>query len=205
MSTPRPASPSAVRGRQRGSGSFGGISAEGNKSELAVSFGGAEWQHDGTSISASIDRPQAGRGERWRAAAVAMVAVVAVLYPLGRSLTRDSFPLSNYPMFTHNPGGVTGFQRAVGITADGGEVILSPQIVGGTVEVIHAAQTIATALREGRGAGLCAEIAGRVAGSGSPAVEVLVVTDRFDIVDGLRAEVPRPIDRAVHATCEVPR
>ena len=156
-----------------------------------------------TVTSAPIGRPQPGRGERWRAVSLVVVAVVAVLYPLGRSLTHDSFPLSNYPMFTHNPRAVAGFQRAVGVAADGDEVVLSPQLAGGTVEVIHAAQTIATALRQGRGAELCAEIAARVAESGSPAVEVLVVTDRFDIIDGLRAEDPLAVDRDVHAACEV--
>ena len=130
--------------------------------------------------------------------------MVAVLYPLGRVLTRDSFPLSNYPMFTHNPKNVTGFQRAIGITADGDEVVLSPELAGGTVEVIHAAQTIATALRQGRADDLCAEIAERVSQSASPAVEVLVVTDRFDIIDGLRQDDPRSVERDVHVTCEVP-
>ncbi len=157
-----------------------------------------------SSTSTPIDRQKAGRDERWRAASVAVVAVVAVLFPLARGLTRDSFPLSNYPMFTHNPRDLTGFQRALGVTAGGEEVVLSPQLAGGTVEVIHAAQTIATALRQGRGAELCAEIAARVAESGSPAVEVLVVTDRFDIIDGLRADDPQAVDRDVHVACEVP-
>lgn len=158
----------------------------------------------GTATSAPTDRQQASQPERWRAVAVAVVAVVAVLYPLTRVLTRDSFPLSNFPMFTHDPNDVTGFQRAIGVTADGTEVVLSPQLAGGTVEVIHAAQTIATALRRGLGDELCVEIAERVAGSGSPAIEVLVVTDRFDIIDGLRTDDPQPIDRDVHVTCEVP-
>ena len=45
---------------------------------------------------------------------MAVVAVLAVLWPLGRSLSHDSFPLSNYPMFTHDPARTTGFVRAVG-------------------------------------------------------------------------------------------
>ena len=34
--------------------------------------------------------------------------------------------------------------------------------------------------------------------------EVVVVTERFDIVAGLRADDPEPVDRAIHARCEVP-
>jgi hypothetical protein len=155
-------------------------------------------------MSAPLGRLRAGRGERWRAVSVAVVAVVAVLLPLRRSLVHDSFPLSNYPMFTHNPGAVGGFQRAVGVTVDGDEVILSPVLIGGTVEVIHAAQTVSDALRDGRVADLCAEIAERVAGSRDDVVEVLVVTDRFDVIAGLRADDPQPVNRDVHAICEVP-
>ena len=108
-------------------------------------------------------------------------------------------------MFTHNPGDTTGIERAVGLTAAGDELRLSPELSGGTVEVIHAAQTLTNAVRRGEAAELCAEIAGRVAGSDLvEVVEVVVATDRFEIVDGLRSDDPQPVDRVVHARCEVP-
>ncbi|HET9548463.1 MAG TPA: hypothetical protein VFO97_11525, partial [Desertimonas sp.] len=68
-----------------------------------------------------------------------------------------------------------------------------------------AAQTIVDAIRGGVADELCAEIAGRVAESGdADIVEVVVVTERFDIVAGLRADDPQPVDRRVHARCAVP-
>jgi hypothetical protein len=150
--------------------------------------------------------PPAGSREFVRAGIVAGVAVLAVLSPLGRTRRQDdSFPLSNYPMFTHNPNDTTGIERAVGLTADGDEVRLSPELSGGTVEVIHAAQTLTNAVRRGEAAELCVEIAGRVAASGLTEVaEVVVTTDRFEIVEGLRSDDPQPVERVVHARCEVP-
>src|SRR3990170_2002557 len=149
----------------------------------------------------------ASRRERLRAGIVAGVAVLAVLSPLGRTRrVDDSFPLSNYPMFTHNPGETTGIERAVGLSEAGVEVRLSPELSGGTVEVIHAAQTLTNAVRRGEAGELCAEIAERVAGSdSSEVVEVVVATDRFAIVAGLREDDPQPVERVVHARCEVPR
>ena len=149
--------------------------------------------------------PTAGSREFVRAGIVAGVAVLAVLSPLGRTRRQDdSFPLSNYPMFTHNPRDTTGIERAVGITAGGAEVRLSPELSGGTVEVIHAAQTLTNAVRRGEADELCAEIAGRVAESDlTGVVEVVVTTDRFEIVDGLRSDDPQPVERVVHARCEV--
>lgn len=137
--------------------------------------------------------------------AVTVAAVIAVLLPLGRSFERDSFPLSNYPMFTHDPAAVSGFVRAIGVTADGTDVVLSPELTGGTVEVVHAAQTLTTALRQGRADELCVEIADRVAASGRDLVHVLIVTDRYDIVDAMRSDQPEPVGRDEHVACAVPR
>lgn len=149
----------------------------------------------------------ASRRERVRAGIVAGVAVLAVMSPLGRTRRQDdSFPLSNYPMFTHNPSDTTGIERAVGLTVDNSELRLSPELAGGTVEVIHAAQTLTNAVRRGEAGALCVEIADRVASSDlTEVVEVLVVTDRFAIVEGLRSDDPQPVTRDEHARCEVPR
>jgi hypothetical protein len=142
------------------------------------------------------------RAERVRAALLGVVAVGAVLVPLTRDLRHDSFPLSNYPMFTARRPQVTTFERAIGVAADGTERVLSPEQTGGTVEVIHAAQTIYDAIQGGYAGDLCAEIAGRIDVDDHVAA-VLVVTERFEIVRALRADDPEPVDREVHARCEV--
>jgi hypothetical protein len=143
--------------------------------------------------------------ERVRAAFVGIVAVGAVLVPLWRDVSHDSLPLSNYPMFTARRSQVTSIQRAIGIAADGSEHVLAPELTGGTVEVIQAAQTIFDAVHAGKAADLCTEIAGRVADSGDEDMaEVIVVTERFDVIAALRAADAEPIERKVHARCEVP-
>jgi hypothetical protein len=143
--------------------------------------------------------------ERVRAAFVGIVAVGAVLVPLWRDLRHDSLPLSNYPMFTARRSQVTSIERAIGIADDGSEHVLGPELTGGTVEVIQAAQTIFDAVHAGSAADLCVEIAGRVADSGeNNTAEVIVVTERFDVIAALRATDAEPVERKVHARCAVP-
>ena len=155
---------------------------------------------------ASMPEKRGPRAEQLRAALVGIVAVGAVLVPLGRDLGDDSLPLSNYPMFTARRSQVTSIERAIGVAPDGTEHVLSPELTGGTVEVIHAAQTIVDAIRAGSADELCAEIAKRVAESGdADTAEVLVVTERFDIVAALDDDDPEPVDRRLHARCEVKR
>jgi hypothetical protein len=146
------------------------------------------------------------RAEQLRAALVGIVAVGAVLVPLGRDLGEDSLPLSNYPMFTARRSQVTSIERAIGVAPDGTEHVLSPELTGGTVEVIHAAQTIVDAIRAGSAEVLCAEIAGRVADSDDEGIaEVVVVRERFDVVSALDDNDPQAVDRDVYARCEVER
>jgi hypothetical protein len=142
--------------------------------------------------------------ERLRAAIVGIVAVGAVLVPLSRDLGADSLPLSNYPMFTAERSQVTSIERAIGVAPDGTEHVLSPELTGGTVEVIHAAQTIVDAIRAGEAEDLCAEIAGRVASNDEGIAEVIVVRERFDVVVALDDDDPEPVNRRVHARCAVP-
>ena len=131
-----------------------------------------------------------------RAALVGIVAVGAVLVPLGRDLGDDSLPLSNYPMFTARRSQVTSIERAIGVAPMAASMCSSPSCTGGTVEVIHAAQTIVDAIRAGSAGELCAEIAERVAESGDDdTTEVIVVTERFDIVTASGDDDPEPVDR----------
>jgi hypothetical protein len=150
------------------------------------------------------DRGSRPRAEPLRAALVGIVAVGAVLVPLGRDLGADSLPLSNYPMFTARRSQVTSIERVIGLAPDGSEHILSPELTGGTVEVIHAAQTIVDAIRAGSADELCAEIAARVADSNDERIaEVIVVRERFDVVTALDNDDPEPVDREIHAVCAV--
>jgi hypothetical protein len=153
---------------------------------------------------ASMPGDRQWRAERLRAAIVGVVAVGAVLVPLSRELGADSLPLSNYPMFTARRSQVTSIERVIGVAPDGTERVLSPELTGGTVEVIHAAQTIVDAIRLGEADELCAEIAWRLADSSNDGIaEVIVVRERFDVVAALDDDHPEPVAREVHATCEV--
>lgn len=131
------------------------------------------------------------------------VTVLAALWPLARGLRHDSFPLSNYPMFTSYQPEVTSFVRAIGVAADGAEDVLPPQLSGGTVEVIHANRTLNRALRDGRADEMCAEIADRVERVRPELVTVLIVTETYDVIDALRADRPEPTQRTVRAECPV--
>jgi len=150
-----------------------------------------------------VDAVTVTRATTVRAVLVGVVAVAATLLPLLRSEAHDSFPLSNYPMFTSDQPAVTPFVRAIGVTATGDEEVLPPELAGGTVEVIHANRTLGRAVREGRAAEMCAEIAARVQRSRPDVARVLVVTERYDAVDALRADRPTAVSRAVHADCAV--
>lgn len=138
------------------------------------------------------------------ATAVSVLAVLAVLSPALHE--RDSYPLSTYPMFSHDRGRVATIDTAVGVHADGTWERLNPNLVAGGIEVIHAAVTVTESVRRGDTPALCAEIAARVASSSArrDVVAVEVVSETHDVVtwfDGPDV----PLSRTVHATCEVAR
>ena len=130
------------------------------------------------------------------------MVVVTGLVPV--ALDRDSFPLSTFPMFSSRRTSTERVDTAVAVLADGSVRRLSPERIGGTDEVILAGATVSRAVASGGAAGLCAEIAARVAAGGpSGAVRVEVVSETFDAVawyDGRRD----PLARTVHADCRVP-
>ena len=142
-----------------------------------------------------------GSGERWRAGLVAVAAVGLVVWPIARPRADDSFPLSNYPMFTADKPRQMTFFQAVGVAADGGQASLSAELVGGTVEVVQAARAMSTADRNGTLDALCRDIAGRTADARPEVVEVRIARQRYDVVDALRADHPRPLASTVVATC----
>ena len=128
---------------------------------------------------------------------VAMVLVT--IWPATTSPPRDSFPLSNYPMFASDRPTTARFDTVVVVGADGSLQRLSPHTIGGTDQVIQAAATVRQAIRAGEADELCAEVAGRV----TAARRVEVVTETYDTVAWFDGD-EIPIARDVHAACAVP-
>lgn len=146
---------------------------------------------------------------RWSSAVwpviVSVVTVAAVLSPLARTPPTDSFPLSNYPMFSHNREPVTDIALAVGVSASGTTTSLSPELISGTVEVIVAGSILKQAVRAGieESASLCRTIAERVATAnegGAIAVEIRV--ERYDAVAWFAGD-HTPEKVTVVAACDV--
>ncbi len=138
------------------------------------------------------------------AIAVSVAFAAAVLSPLVRSPPRDSYPLSNYPMFSGRLDPVNDVRTAVGRDAAGERELLSPLLISGSDEAMMAVQTVGDAVAAGEAEALCRAIAARVAGSSRrhlAAVEV--VTERHHAVDYFRG-AREPLGAEVHARCEVP-
>lgn len=108
--------------------------------------------------------PTRGRWTRPWGAAVSVVALLAVAWPLGREPVReDDFPLSTYPMFApRRKDARVVLDYAIAVGADERRVHLSPFLVG-TSEPMQAMMTINRAVSRGHGAALCGEIARRLA------------------------------------------
>jgi len=142
---------------------------------------------------------------RYAGIAVIVAVALVVASPALRASPRDGFPLSNYPMFATDVGREARIDTAVGLRADGSVERLTPGLVTGTDEVILAASTVTNAVAGGpaAAAGLCTEIAGRVAASRSDVVQVRLATETYDAVDYFDGQrTPASVD--VHATCPVP-
>lgn len=134
------------------------------------------------------------------AATIAVVVVAGLATPLVTG--QDSFPVSDYPMFSQPRAAETTVGFAVALDGAGGEDRLPPEMVGGTSEVVHAAETIRQADRRDDLDGLCGEIAARVADRDGDAVGIEIRRDTYDVVgwfDGRRD----PLEREVLASCPV--
>src|SRR5687767_13889389 len=70
-----------------------------------------------------------------------VVALSLVLWPAWRG--KDSFPLSNFPMFSYGrPDPHMTLSQVLGVRANGSRVPLPPKITCGNVEVLQAKVTI---------------------------------------------------------------
>lgn len=129
-----------------------------------------------------------------------LAMVVAMVWPIATSPARDSFPLSNYPMFATDRPTEASFSTVIEVDADGSTRRLSPRTIGGTDQVIQAAATVAQAVRLDETDQLCREILDRV----ERAARLEVVTEIYDTIDWFDGD-ETPIRRTVHTTCGGPR
>ena len=138
--------------------------------------------------------------QRWAVGSTLLVAVL--LWPLVAG--RDSFPLSNYPMFSGERDTHAKIAHVIGRRADGSGAPLSPWMLG-SPEIMQAVQIARNAVKKPeRAADLCAAVAERVAQNAEARefVAIEVRTDEFDAVaywSGDRA----PRSSRIHARCEV--
>jgi len=143
---------------------------------------------------------------RVRAYVVGAVIVLLVAWPFTWGAHHDSFPLSNYPMFSFPRHRVEALSSVV-VQMPSGEIKrLSSQLISGSSETTLASVTVTNAINSGDGGTdeLCKTVAQRLEGKPDLAGgEVLVVTERWDVVDYLQGgRVPE--DRTIHARCPVP-
>lgn len=133
-----------------------------------------------------------------------MVLAMVVAWPALRRPPTDGFPLSTYPMFATDRGREARVATAVGLTAHGERVRLSPELLAGTDEPMIAVGAARDAVSDaGSPETWCAEVARRVA-AGRPGVERIdVVVEEHDAVAHF-ADDADPLAVDVRATCDVP-
>jgi len=136
--------------------------------------------------------------------AVALLAVGAVLWPL-RPGTRDSFPLSSYPMFAQSRGTPTLF--AVVATTAAGEERSIPAALVASGEVLQTKVLIQRTVERGPAAmgELCQRTAAKLApNADTELAHVDVVRRRYDPI-GYFVSGPEPIERELLFRCPIRR
>jgi hypothetical protein len=103
-------------------------------------------------------------------------------------------------MFTFERGAVVDLDTAV-LVDEEGRHRLSPEVVGGSAEIVSAAVAVDRAIASGPAAlaRFCVGVAERVGRPGT----IEVVTERHDAIALLRHGA-EPLSVAVHERCEVP-
>ena len=147
--------------------------------------------------------PRAGR-RPWRRWALTAAVVGVIAAPMLHPGQPDGFPLSTYPMFAAGRGRDVTVATAVGVDNAGVAYRLDPVAIGGTGEVMQAAETVGIAVRAGEPelGRLCAEIASRLPGD-AEYVAVEIRTESHDAVAWFDGD-HQPAASITHVRCEVP-
>lgn len=144
-------------------------------------------------------------GQRCLAYLVGLGLPLAVLSPIW-SGAPDSFPLSTYPMFAR-PRGQPTLHTLVGLSADGSERRMPPELVG-SKEVLQAKVLIQRSVAEGPGAmsQLCEATALRAADASEfrDLWALAIVARRYDPVDYF-VKGPVPLEEETLLRCDMPR
>jgi hypothetical protein len=150
----------------------------------------------------------------WREKAFAVSLGLGVLFavasPAFRDPPRDSFPLSDYPMFSRGrPDTGLVVVQALSVTADGVRAPLPPRVSAATYEVLQSMVVLERAVQGGRASAhaYCETTAERVRDASGELGDVALVelaTSRFDVIHYFDV-APEPLAREVHARCVVPR
>lgn len=140
---------------------------------------------------------------------VSVVVLAAVAWPAFRDPPRDSFPLSNYPMFSRaRPDPIITLTNVTAVHADGGRTPLTPGQATGNDEVLQAMVLIRGAARSPapRRQAFCETAARRLVegGDAEGVVAVEIATVRHDSLAYFR-DGYEPLARRVHHRCEVAR
>lgn len=145
---------------------------------------------------------------RVRACLVGGLLVAATAYPALLDPRQDGYPLSTYPMFSHDRGPRSQVASALVRDAAGQDRPLPPRLIANS-EAMQAVHTLNRALRGGRQSArvLCRAIAERVASEGGPALlharEVLLVHETVTSIAYLAGRTGAE-QRRTRARCPVP-
>ena len=131
---------------------------------------------------------------------ISVAVLAAVLWPAISPGHDDGFPISNYPMFATARERHGRFHTAVGVTADGDEVLLGPWTIGGSDEPMHAMETVRFAVADDTTDALCVEIAQRLDGPRTDITSIEVRTDTMDAVAWFAGDED-PVASVVHSRC----
>lgn len=110
---------------------------------------------------------------------------------------RDSFPLSEYPMYASARGEVGELVSAVGVTADGQATRLSLLVIGESDDPLIVESQLRRAIGDGTADSLCRAIADREAS----VRRIEIVTESHVLADLAIDPDAEPLARTVHATC----
>lgn len=144
---------------------------------------------------------------RLSAYVASLVLIALVVTPAFRDPPRDSFPFSDFPMFSRGrPNALLQITHALGVDQSGLSEPLPPLISAGNEEVLQSMLIIHQAVAGGRAPAFCDQVAARVAADSDfdAVTSVQIATSEFDGIvyfEGNR----NPRRRVVQASCDVSR